>query len=127
MNKNLNKFRLGLEKISTANLYLALIGDIDADFVSLEYYINRGEYAFYYSVVKKEEGNNFYDIMLDLEYSFRDESKPKTILELLPLKKDDKLISAYKLQKIVDESNQNIKDKPGDNKPYARTRKSNLF
>ncbi len=126
MNKKYKKFIMGLEKIPTIGLYIALIGEIDAEFVSDDTYINRGEKSSYYSLVKKEEGNNFYDIFLDKEYSFRDESSFETILKLQVFPSSD-YISAYEIQDVIDRYNENIKDIKADNKVYVRTNKRNNY
>ena len=125
MNEEYKKFIMGLEKIPSRGLYIALIGKIDADYISDDTYINRGEHSFYYSIVKKEEGNSFDDIFLNKNYSFRDEDAPETILKLRLFVSRD-YISAYEAQNIIDEYNKNINDISGDNKVYSRTHKLSL-
>lgn len=125
MDKKYKRFIMGLEKIPAKCLYVALIGKIDADYISDDTYINCGEHSFYYSIVKKEEGNNFYDIFLDKNYSFRDEDATETIL-YLRLFVSGEYISAYEAQNIIDEYNKNIIDISGDNKVYSRTHKISL-
>ena len=118
MNKEIKKFITGLKRIQTDDLYIALIGDIDAHVISDTEYINNGEYAYYYTIVKEEDGS-YYSIMDNRKYQFRDESKFPTILWMSTMSSEER-ISVNQAQKIIDEFNKNIKDKEADNKVYIR-------
>lgn len=118
--------KFSFSRIDTENLYIALIGKIDADLISEEEYINRGEHALFYTIVERRSLFEYYDIFNLTEYNFRDESQEDTILMMSSFPKIKQNISFRQAMKIVDSLNdQDISknDKKGDNMVYIRTRR----
>ena len=113
--------------IPSDNLYFSLIGNIDAEIISEDLYINRGEYPTHYTVVRKlETPDTYVDLFEEKEYSFRDENSDDTILKMYLFNPSEEYTTLEYLQDILDAYETVLDDnkiKPGDNKAYARTRK----
>ena len=113
--------------ISAKNLYFALLGNIDAEIISEDSYINRGEYPTHYTVVRKlDTPDTYVDLFEEQEYSFRDESSDNTILKMYLFNPSKENTSLEYLQDILNAYETVLDDKrikPGDNKVYVRTRK----
>ena len=120
------EIKLIKNSIPTDNLYIALIGKIDAEPVSENMYINNGEYLSHYTAVIKNNNQNYNDVFDNTEYDFRNERQNATILTMYSFIKTSSTVKLRDLKTELMELNIKLgenKLKKGDKKQYVRTRK----
>ena len=111
--------------LKSGDLFLALIGSINGKIISEDQYINEGEFALKYSIVKRKD-NEYIDIFDNESYMFRDENASFTILTMQKLSNEHKRNYAKKIANLLKEKNSSLEGnqfKKGDKKVYERIRK----
>ena len=112
-----------ITKVPTENLYIALIGNIDSQIVSDNMYINKGEHAIFYTIVKKED--KYKDVYNNTDYNFRDENESYTILRMIKYPTNDFFVSLDVLRDQLTEYNNTLEpeiNKNNTNQCFVRTR-----
>ena len=125
MNTSLFRLLTNKNSVSTDDLYIALIGKIDAQIISSDLYINNGEYYSHYSAVIKNN-NKYFDVFENKEYEFRNEEENETILKMYHYSKKDATANKKDLEEtlvILNNQLENNKIKKGDKQRYVRIRK----